>query len=96
MVKVIVERDCQPGKEKQLGDLLIQLRTMAVKQPGYISGETLRELIDPSHFKVMSTWSTLEDWRKWQASQHRTLIEEKIEPITNNRKLTVCTVDHEI
>jgi hypothetical protein len=31
MIKVIIERDCQPGKEKQVGDLLIQLRTIAMQ-----------------------------------------------------------------
>ena len=96
MIKVIVERDCQPGKEQQLRELLIELRTIAMQQPGYVSGETLRELIDPSHFKVISTWSTLGDWKKWQDSQQRTLIEGKIAPITNNQKLTICTIDHEV
>ncbi|MGA3209466.1 MAG: antibiotic biosynthesis monooxygenase family protein [Syntrophales bacterium] len=95
MIKVIVERDCQPSKEKQFGDLLIELRTMAIQQPGYISGETLRELINPSHFKVISTWSTLGDWKTWQGSLQRLLIEEKMAPITNNEKLYICTVDHE-
>jgi heme-degrading monooxygenase HmoA len=95
MIKVIIERDCAPGKEKQIGDLLIQLRTMAMQQPGYISGETLRELINPSHFKVISTWSTLKDWKTWQGSQQRLTIEEKMSPITNNVKSYICTVDHE-
>ncbi|MGC9976872.1 MAG: antibiotic biosynthesis monooxygenase family protein [Syntrophales bacterium] len=95
MIRVIVERDCGSGKEKQLRDLLIELRTMAMQQPGYISGETLRELINPSHFKVISTWSTLGDWKAWQSSQQRLSIEEKMDPITNNGKLSICTVDHE-
>jgi len=95
MIKVIVERDCQPGKEELLRELLVEMRTAAMHQPGYISGETLRELINPSHFKVISTWSTLGDWKKWQGSKQRLLIEEKIEPITNNGKLYICTVDHE-
>ena len=95
MIKVIIERDCQPGKEKQVRDLLIELRTMAMQQPGYIAGETLRELINPSHFKVISTWSTLRAWKTWQGSQQRLSIEEKMEPITNNGKLYICTVDHE-
>jgi len=46
-----------------------------MRQRGYISGETLRELIDPSHFKIISTWSTLEAWKTWQGSPQRVLIE---------------------
>ena len=94
MIRVIVERDCQPGKDTQVRDLLIELRTMAMQQPGYISGETLRELINPSHFKVISTWSTLGDWKAWQVSHQRLSIEEKMSPITNNGKLYICIVDH--
>jgi heme-degrading monooxygenase HmoA len=72
----------------------MELRTKAMQQPGHISSETLRELINPSHFKVISTWSTLGDWKTWQGSQQRLSIEEKMEPITNNGKLSMCTVDH--
>jgi heme-degrading monooxygenase HmoA len=95
MIRVTIEHHCQPGKEKQLRDMLIELRTMAMQQPGYISGETLRELINPSLFKVISTWSELEDWKKWQGSQERLLIERKMNSITNDgRKLRIFTEDH--
>jgi antibiotic biosynthesis monooxygenase (ABM) superfamily enzyme len=96
MIKVMIERDCQPGKEKQLRDLLIELRMLAMQQPGYISGETLRELINPSNFKVVSSWTTLEAWKSWQRSQQRLLIEEKMESVVNDgRKLCILTVDLE-
>ncbi len=96
MIKVLIERDCQPGKEKQLRELLIELRMIAMQQPGYISGETLRELINPSQFKVISSWTTLEAWKSWQRSQQRLLIEEKMESVTNDgRKFCILTVDPE-
>jgi len=95
MIRVTIEQHCRPGKENQLRDLLIELRTMAMQQPGYISGETLRELINPSLFKVVSTWSALEDWKKWHGSQERLSIEEKMNSITNDgRKLRIFTEDH--
>ena len=91
----MIEQHCQPGKEAQLRDLLIELREMAMRQRGYISGETLRELINPSLFKVISTWSNLEDWQTWQTSQQRLLIDEMIESVTNNkRKLRIFTEDY--
>jgi len=71
MIRVMIEQHCQPGKEEQFRDLLIDLRDMAMRKRGYISGETLRDLIDPLHFKIISTWSTLEDWKKWQGSPQR-------------------------
>ena len=95
MIRVTIEQHCQPGKEEQLRDLLIELRTMAMKQPGYISGETLRELINPSLFKVISTWSNLETWQTWETSPPRLLIEEKINSITSGRrKLRIFTEDY--
>jgi heme-degrading monooxygenase HmoA len=92
----MIERYCQPGNEEQFRDLLKELRSMAIRQPGYISGETLRELINPSLFKVISTWSTLEAWKTWQASQRRLLIEEKMDSITRHgSKLRIYAVDLE-
>jgi len=95
MIKVFIEQHCQPGKEERFRDLMIELRDMAMRQRGYISGETLRDLINPSHFKIISTWSTLEDWKTWQGSLQRMLIDEKMEPMTNNgRKLRIFTPDY--
>ena len=95
MIRVMIEQYCQPGKEEQLRDLLIDLRAMAMRQRGYISGETRRDLINPSLFKVISTWSALEDWRTWQRSQPRLSIDETIESLTNKRrKLSIFTMDH--
>jgi len=95
MIKVFIEQDCQPGKEAQFRDMLMERRDIAMRQRGYISGETLRELINPSHFKIISTWSTLKDWKTWQGSPQRLLIEEMMESMTDNgRKLYIFTVDH--
>jgi len=95
MIKVFIEQDCQPGKEVQFRDMLMERRDIAMRQRGYISGETLRELINPSHFKIISTWSTLEDWKTWKGSPQRLLIEEMMESMTDNgRKLYIFTVDH--
>ena len=81
MIRVMIERRSQPGKEKQLRNLLIELRTEALRQHGYISGETLREADDPANFIVISTWMTLETWKTWQTARQRLAIEEMMEPI---------------
>ncbi|MBI3954157.1 MAG: antibiotic biosynthesis monooxygenase, partial [Chloroflexi bacterium] len=39
-VKVIMERTVKTGKEKELAELLKELRSRGLHQPGYISGET--------------------------------------------------------
>ncbi|HYA13020.1 MAG TPA: antibiotic biosynthesis monooxygenase family protein [Syntrophales bacterium] len=95
MVRVLIERNCQPGKDAQLRALLIELRMAAMRQPGYISGETLREADNPSNYLVISTWITLEAWKAWQTSRQRLLIEEMMEPlIVGARKVRVFIEDY--
>ncbi|HYA15059.1 MAG TPA: antibiotic biosynthesis monooxygenase family protein [Syntrophales bacterium] len=96
MIRVMIERYCQPGKEKQLRDLMLELRSAGMRQPGYITGETLREADNPSVFMVISTWISLEAWKAWQTSRQRLLIEEMMEPlIKESRKVRVFTEDHD-
>ncbi len=96
MIRVMIERRCQSGKEKQLRDLLIELRMAALRQHGYISGETLREADDPANFAVISTWTTLEYWKAWQTARQRLSIEEMMAPLlTAPRKVRVFIEDYE-
>lgn len=97
MIRVMIERHCQPGKEKQLRDLLLELRSAGMRQHGYISGETLREADNPLNFTVISTWITLEAWKSWQTARQRLSIEEMMDPLlTETRKVRVFTEDIEI
>ena len=96
MIRVMIERPCQPGKEKQLRDLLLELRSAGMRQRGYITGETLREADNPSVFMVISTWITLEAWKAWQTSRQRLLIEEMMDSLlTAERKVRVFIEDVE-
>ncbi len=70
-VRVFIERQIQPGNDLKLHNLLMQLRTKAMLQKGYITGETLRDLKDSSKFLVIGTWNSVEDWNAWQANPER-------------------------
>jgi antibiotic biosynthesis monooxygenase (ABM) superfamily enzyme len=43
-IQVIIKRKWQTDNPEALFPLLTELRSLAKKQPGYISGETLRSL----------------------------------------------------
>jgi heme-degrading monooxygenase HmoA len=81
MLRIMVERHCRPGKEAELENLLVELRCMAMRQRGYISGETLRSMADPSLWLVISTWTDAGMWNKWKTAVDRLEITRKIEPL---------------
>ncbi len=81
MIRVIIERHCRPEKVAEMEGLLIDFRTAAMRQPGYISGETLHSVDDPTHWLVISTWSDIDAWKAWQASSERQEVQRKLEPL---------------
>lgn len=78
-IRVIIERQTIPGCELQLNDVLIEMRSLATQAKGYISGETLRSVDDPSSYIVISTWSTVEDWKAWASSEKRKEMQLRID-----------------
>ncbi len=81
MVRVIIKRHCRPGKEAELEKLFVELRTKAMKRHGYVSGETLHSVDDPSFWLVISTWIDAHLWEAWKTSAERREITSKIEPL---------------
>ncbi len=77
-VKVIIERKIVPGQERQVTDILRQMRARCLDEPGYISGETLRDSENPQTLVVISTWFGLMDWRNWFASEDRQGFESRL------------------
>jgi heme-degrading monooxygenase HmoA len=80
-IRVLIERKIVPENEPALSTLLMNLRSKAMLAKGYISGETLRSLDDPNEYLVISTWNTLDDWRKWEADKERQEIQSKIDSL---------------
>jgi heme-degrading monooxygenase HmoA len=80
-IKVLIKRKIKPGKEKELGEVVKELRSVAIRTPGYISGETLRSIEEPSLHLVISAWKSIEDWKSWVNSSERKALEQKTVPI---------------
>jgi len=81
MVRIIIERRCQPNREIKLQSLLMDLRTKVMRQRGYVSGETLRSVDDPSLWVVISTWLNADLWRAWEISPERQELISEIDPL---------------
>ena len=78
-VKVFIKRNVKKGKTQEAVELLKEVRSYALKQPGYISGETLINHYDPCNITVVSTWQTIDDWIRWEESDERSAKENQLE-----------------
>jgi quinol monooxygenase YgiN len=80
-VKVLIERRVLPGQERRALEILRAMRARCLDEPGYISGETLRDSEDPRIIVVISSWFGLMDWRRWSQSEDRKRFESQIRPL---------------
>jgi heme-degrading monooxygenase HmoA len=71
MVRVIIERQLAAGREAEFHQAMRELRSEAVRTPGYISGETLSDADDRRHCIIISTWRSRQDWDAWSRSVAR-------------------------
>lgn len=77
--KILIKRKFVKGKKKEIIALLRELRTGALSQPGYISGQTLASCDDPQTLMVIGTWQDIESWHKWQDNDTRNTLEKMLE-----------------
>ncbi|MFC2041364.1 antibiotic biosynthesis monooxygenase family protein [Chloroflexota bacterium] len=88
MIRVLIERHAQEGR--RFLSLLREIRAEAMKQPGYISGETLVDANNMYNIAVISTWNSIRDWKAWQKSKLRAELEQKIKALlVEPEKITV-------
>jgi heme-degrading monooxygenase HmoA len=84
-VKIFIKRSIPPDKSGKLMSLFQDLRSVAMSQPGYISGETLHSLDSPGEIVVISTWQTVEQWRSWVANKERLKIQDQIDMLLREK-----------
>jgi len=80
-VKVLIKRKVPKGKEVDLVKLIIQLRSLATIQPGYISGETLRNVDNGEEYLVISSWQSADDWKSWESNKERARVQAEIDAV---------------
>ena len=83
--KVLIKRRVSKEKEGELLPLILELRTLATLQAGYMSGETLRNAKNSEEYLVISTWRTVDAWKAWEASIERTQVQEKIDSLLGEK-----------
>lgn len=86
-IKVIIVRKFPAELAEEATPYMRELRTRAMEQPGYISGETLINADDPEEYLVISTWRTLENWNHWLNDQRRQEVQSKLDELLGSKTL---------
>jgi heme-degrading monooxygenase HmoA len=79
VAKIFIKRRFAKENTPQILSLLNKIRSIAMNQPGYISGETLMQLDYPENMAVICTWQRMEDWTVWKNSEERKTYESMLE-----------------
>jgi heme-degrading monooxygenase HmoA len=86
-VKIFIKRVVMENKARDLLPFFQRLRNLATRQPGYISGETLTGIDNPSQYLVISTWQSLDNWREWVVSRERIEIQNEIDEMLDEESI---------
>jgi len=79
--KVFIERRIKPDSLARFLELSMKLRAEAMRQPGYISGETLVSTERENEYLIISTWRRLDDWIAWRNNPKRMEIAAEMEAL---------------
>lgn len=79
MVRVVIEHKVKDIQlvEKFI-DVIREVRNEAMKQKGFITGETLVNIDDPTNVLVLSTWESADDWNGWDKAEIRLKLKPQI------------------
>jgi len=84
-VKIFIKRKVAADKAVQLKELVMQLRSFSMKQPGYVSGESLKNVDRQNEYLVISTWDSLSAWKDWESSKERAKIQDQIDALLGQK-----------
>jgi heme-degrading monooxygenase HmoA len=79
-IGVLIKRITKHGIDaKVILPHIVELRSLAVRQPGYISGETFLNLDRPEECLVIGRWTSLAHWQQGKMDERRIELIENIE-----------------
>ncbi len=85
-VSIIIRRTIKDKTmAEKLAPLIVQLRSRATVQPGFLTDQTFSCLDYDGEYMIISSWNTLEDWNKWMNSEERMAIQRKIDGLLEEK-----------
>jgi heme oxygenase (mycobilin-producing) len=87
-VSIIIRRTLKDeAMANQLAPLIVQLRSRATVQTGFLTDQTFSCLDCEGEYMIITTWNTLENWNKWMHSEERMAIQSKIDELLGEKTL---------
>ena len=80
-IKVMLKRVPKSGAWLELNEILVELRMLAMRRPGYVSGETLLSATDQGTTLVISQWISINAWQEFAASPGRMELLDRMRPL---------------
>ena len=63
--KIIIERKFKEPVSQSVLEIIDEIRIKAIRDRGYIGGETLVNAENGKEVIVVSSWSNVDDWKTW-------------------------------
>ena len=90
MIRVLIERQIAEGLAQHYDQISLAFLQEAMKFPGFISGESLKDYFNSDKRILLSNWRSIEDWNKWFYSEQRKQSVSKINVLLDREeKLTI-------
>jgi len=86
MIRVIIERQIAPTLEEAYEIIAKKTLQKAIQAPGFISGESLKEVNHPNRRIILSTWKSTTDWHRWYSSNERKNMIAEFSPILESEE----------
>lgn len=87
-VSIIIKRTIKDKTvAEKLAPLILQLRSRAAVQPGFLTDQTFSCLDCEGEYLVISTWNKLEDWNIWMHSDERMAIQTQVDELLGEKTL---------
>lgn len=84
-VKILITRTVPEKSAREMLNLFKEMRSLAIVQDGYISGETLKSSDRPDVYLVISTWASADDWGNWLKNKKRQEIQARIDALLGGK-----------
>ena len=79
-VKIVIERKFKEAVVPEFLQIIREIRIMALRDRGYIGGETVINVDDDREVLVFSAWSSVDDWKTWYDKKEWEELEKKLSP----------------